>query len=149
MSRRPPALPKRLLQPGSKLFEPLLPTFEPPLSISGAGAEEDMSSKINGTSTDDDLRPALETHSFTSEAFHRFGNAAAAAQQGRVVTASSDSEARFTEGVDAKCDPELAAFANKERNRPAGSGGELGAYDYRNFGHVSIHTSAGINSGKE
>jgi two pore calcium channel protein 1 len=86
-----------------------------------------MSNSRRSDTTDDDpndLQPSVRTESFSTEAFHRFGNAGLE-QQRRAAAAvaaaaqwpheGSGSEVKFAGGVDANSDPEVAAFAEKER----------------------------------
>ena len=103
-----------------------------------------------------------ETHSFSSEPIHRFGNAAAA-QHRRAAAAlarsphphfpggDESSEGRLTGGVDGAADPEVAAFANKKRTagpgyKPPVVQSSSGAY-YQSTQLVRS-LSPGINSGK-
>jgi hypothetical protein len=90
-----------------------------------------MSSSKRGETSDADKNDQLELESpsFTTEPFHRFGNAAAAAHRQaaafpRVPNGGGrggSSEARLTGGVDGKSDPEVAAYVTKERGGYAGA----------------------------
>lgn len=118
----------------------LLPEQKPSAGVSTNSNHTDRKQGVRGMSSsgkaeafDEAFNDVHRTHSFSSEPFHRFVvhgnvNAAAAAADGRpaadavaVAVQSVDSEARFTGGVDANSDPEVAAFAMKE-------GGELGLF---------------------
>ena len=143
---------------GSTLQQPLLPDTPPQATFS---AVEMSDSKKSETSDNDfsDIYPVLQqTHSFTSEAFHRFGfgnGKEVGAEPVRLVGATaarlprgggaSDSEGKFGGGVDANSDPEVAAFAGKEEGARGGEP-ELDL-NYTITG-VSGTSSAAINCGR-
>ena len=106
--------------------EPLLP-----LGTRAGGEPLDMSYLKRGEASDADKNDQLELESpsFTTEPFHRFGNAAAAAHRQAAAFPRApngggrdgSSEARLTGGVDGKSDPEVAAYVTKERGGYAGA----------------------------
>lgn len=139
------------------LQQPLLPAA-PPHSITEIN---DMStSKRSEASNYDfsDIHPAIEAHSFTSEAFHRFGNVndtAGGAKLRQQEAASnwaggSDSDGLFSGGIDANSDPEVAAYVQKARSAAETGYGEEPELDlnYSITRNTSGASSAIINCGK-
>ena len=108
-------------------------------SGSGGGDPLNMSSKRSETS-DADISDQLEiaSQTFTTEPFHRFGNAAAAGHRraaafprvpagGKGGGDDGSSEGRLTGGIDGNSDPEVAAYVVKERggHQPGVSGSSV------------------------
>ena len=149
--------------------EPLL--IAPPSKEYGSSSKQASSSRkaMSSSRTSDFVEvdqtnfPMEETHSFSSEPIHRFGNAAAA-QHRRAAAAlarsrsphphlpggDESSDGRLTGGVDGSADPEVAAFANKKRT--AGPGYKPPVVQSSSGAYYSTRLvrslSPGINSGK-
>jgi two pore calcium channel protein 1 len=140
------SVPKYLFSTEGGVYEPLLSLQHP----TKAKSERNMSVSRKSDANDEDfsdIQPVVQTHSFSSEPFHRFGNTGfehmkqATAQRlgggaGNGVGGSGD---KFSGGVDANSDPEVAAFAYNE---------VLAAADFETaqpFVHSTF--SAAINTG--
>lgn len=88
--------------------EPLLPAVSDNRATDNPKA---MSSKTDAS--DDIFSSNGESLSFTTEPFHRFGNAAAAHRNSPAVQSTED---RLMGGVDANSDPEVAKYATAAGN---------------------------------
>ena len=151
------SVPKYLFSTEGGVAEPLLPAQHP----AKAKSERKMSVSRKSDANDDDfsgVQPAFQTNSFSSEPFHRFGATGfvqmrqAAAQRGGGEGVGGGSGDRFTGGVDANSDPEVAAFAYNERTGvpPAAAAG-IGGGDGVETAHPLVHStfSAAINTGEQ
>ena len=146
------SVPKYLYSTEGGALEPLL-AVQP---ANGKPVREMSVSRKSDANDDDfsDIQPAV--YSFASEPFHRFGNMGFQHTKRATVQvpdggAGNGSEERFTGGVDANSDPEVAAFAHNGRTtglQPVAAG--LGREGYVNAhpSHSSITGSAAVNSGE-
>ncbi|CAI8006543.1 hypothetical protein GBAR_LOCUS4775 [Geodia barretti] len=146
------SVPKYLISTEGGVHEPLLSSQH----TTKATSERNMSVSRKSDANDEDfsdIQPVVQTHSFSSEPFHRFGNTGfehmrqATAQglggggAGNGVGGSGD---KFSGGVDANSDPEVAAFAYNERTGiPAAADYEIS----QPFGHSTFSTAINTGSG--
>ena len=90
-----------------------------------------------------DIQPVVQTHSFSSEPFHRFGNTGFEHMRQATAQGLGGSGDKFSGGVDANSDPEVAAFAYNERTGiPAAADYEIS----QPFVHSTFSTA--INTGE-